>query len=714
MKSRKTRATFLGLLILCALTFDKLIPFPGSSAQGLIGTKSPTVQVDWQSKVDQRVTSALAAGRTEFLIYMKQQANLSGAKAFKTKNEKGQYVYQQLKAVAQATQPNVKSTLGRFGAEYQAFWVSNTIAAKGDLAVIQAVAMLPEVAAIYPIGKGALKLPPEAGAASSTNSTGGSSSSNLLFVDPSPEPGLTRVNADDVWALGYEGQGAVVAGQDTGVRWTHAALKNQYRGWNGATANHDYNWHDAIHIPNWIPEPLNPCNPGGPAGAGQPSPEPCDDDELLGGGHGSHTVGSMAGDDGGTNRIGMAPQAKWMACRNMSNGVGAIPTYLECMQWMIAPTKIDGTAPDPSKAPDVINNSWGCVEGCPPEPNPLRDSLKASRAAGIVYVASAGNDGDACNTIYHPLARYPEAFTVGSTTHTTDLISDFSSRGPAAADPDNPSAPLYLKPNVTAPGSTIRSAQRADDNAYANLSGTSMAGPHVAGLVALVISAKPSLRGNVDRIEEIIQQSAAKKTTTEACGLDSTTAVPNNTYGFGRIDALAAVQLALLEPSLITNYALTTLGSLPTASSTATARNYSAESAFDGERTGGGWEEGGGWNDNTRDIWPDNLDVTFGGGAKIIDEIRVYTLQNNFQNPVTPDENTDASVYGIQDFDVQTWNGSAWVTVPGGSITGNTKAMRVITLAAPITTTGVRIVVNMGRAHFSRIVEVEAIGDSGQ
>ncbi|MBA3241632.1 MAG: S8 family serine peptidase, partial [Acidobacteria bacterium] len=577
MKLRKILyAASFCLLIFSALTLDRLFSSSGSSAQVLqvnnpTGAQKTNAASDWQQKVDGRVLSALAAGQTEFLIYLKQRADLSGARDLATKEEKGRYVYERLTAAAQATQPNVLRKLAQLGARHQSFWVSNTIWAKGDVTVIQAVASLPEVAAIYPNGKGALKLPPQTNVASSTKASDGSSTANLSAADPNPEPGLVKTNADDAWALGFEGQGVVVAGADTGVRWTHAALKNQYRGWNGSTASHDYNWHDAIHLPNWPAEPLNPCNPGGVLGAGQPSPEPCDDDELLGGGHGSHTVGSMAGDDGGANRIGMAPQAKWMGCRNMSNGVGAMTTYLECMEFFIAPTKVDGTSPDPSKAPHVINNSWGCVEGCPPEPNPLRDSLKASRAAGIVYVASAGNDGTpgpapGCNTIYHPLARYPEAFTVGATTHTTDVIADYSSRGPAAADPENPTAPLYIKPNISAPGSAIRSALRGSDSEYGSLSGTSMAGPHVAGLVALVISANPALAGNVDRIEEIIEQTAAKKTTTEGCGGDTSTQVPNNTYGWGRIDALAAVQLALegVDTSLV-NYALTTLGSVPSA-----------------------------------------------------------------------------------------------------------------------------------------------------
>jgi subtilisin family serine protease len=482
---------------------------------------------NWRAKVDPAVAAAAEQGETEFLVYMAQQADLSAAKTLATKEEKGVYVHKTLTDFADATQAPVKSLLAQRGVTYRSFWISNALWVKGDLAAVEAVASLGEVGAIQPVGKGGLILPPPEPAVASRDAI------------TAAEPGLVLVNADDVWAMGIKGQGVVVAGADTGVRFTHEALRNQYRGWTGsaATAVHDYNWHDAIHAPNTF----CPAN----------SPEPCDDDEILGGGHGSHTMGTMIGFDGGANQIGMAPAAKWVACRNLSLGVGAIPTYLECMEWFIAPTKIDGTAPDPTKAPHVVNNSWGCVEGCPPEPNPLRTALQNSRAAGIFYAVSAGNDGPTCATLQNPLARYPESFTVGSTKHTDDLISSFSSRGPTAVDPQNPTSPLYTKPNITAPGSTIRSAQRGSDNEYANLSGTSMAGPHVAGLVALIISANPALAGNVDRIEEIIEQTAVRKTTTEACGGDTATQVPNNTYGWGRIDALAAVNLAIADANAV-------------------------------------------------------------------------------------------------------------------------------------------------------------------
>jgi serine protease AprX len=486
---------------------------------------------DWRQKVDVSVLSNAEAGRTQFFVYLERQADLTGAYTRTAKVAKSRYVYEQLTGVARESQGSVVAALEGVGATHQSFWITNAIVAEGGLDAVQAVAGLPEVEHVYAVGSGRLDPPVPVDVPGGTEST---SLTTTVFDS------IAKVNADDAWALGYRGQGAVVAGADTGVRWTHEALKTRYRGWNGTTADHDYNWHDSIHNP----DPTNVC--------GASSPTPCDDDTLIGGGHGTHTVGTMVGSGppraGQKNEIGMAPDAKWVACRNMSHGLGVVPTYLECMQWFLAPTRVDGTGADPSKAPDIVNNSWGCVEGCPPPA--LQDTLRASRAAGIFYAVSAGNDGiggpgpaAGCSTIYHPLARYPEAFTVGATTWTTDTIASFSSRGPVVLG-DPPNHLLLRKPNITAPGVSVRSALRASDDRYGNLSGTSMAGPHVAGLVALLISADPLLRGNVDRIEDIIEQSAVRKTTTEGCGGDSTTQVPNNTYGWGRIDALAAVELA--------------------------------------------------------------------------------------------------------------------------------------------------------------------------
>jgi hypothetical protein len=122
------------------------------------------------------------------------------------------------------------------------------------------------------------------------------------------------------------------------------------------------------------------------------------------------------------------------------------------------------------------------------------------------------------------------------------------------------------------------------------------------------------------------------------------------------------------------------------------------------------WANGGGWNDNTRDLWPDWLQVNF-NGSQTINEVRVYTLQNDFRHPVEPTESTPAELYGLLDFDVQYWNGIGWVTIQ--SVNGNDKALRVITFP-DVTTDRIRVFVRNAREHYSRVIEVEAFGCAAQ
>ncbi|HMU04967.1 MAG TPA: S8 family serine peptidase, partial [Saprospiraceae bacterium] len=232
---------------------------------------------------------------------------------------------------------------------------------------------------------------------------------------------------------------------------------------------------------------------------------------------------------------------KWIACRNMENGFGSLTTYVECFQWFLAPTPVGGGTPDSDKMPQVINNSWGCppIEGCDTTNfHIMNTALNNLRSAGCVIVVSAGNDGPECSTVRDPAAIFEGSFSVGSTMN-TDAISIFSSRGPVTIDGSN-----RMKPNICAPGEGVRSS--IPNGQYAAFNGTSMAGPHVAGLVALLISANPSLAGEVDLIEDIIEQTAVHLTTAQTCGSVPGTNIPNNTFGYGRIDALAAVEMALL------------------------------------------------------------------------------------------------------------------------------------------------------------------------
>jgi subtilisin family serine protease len=212
----------------------------------------------------------------------------------------------------------------------------------------------------------------------------------------------------------------------------------------------------------------------------------------------------------------------------MDEGDGTPTTYSECFQWFIAPTDVAGQNPDPSKAPHVINNSWGCpdFEGCT-DPDILKTVVENTRAAGIVVVVSAGNSGSSCSSVETPAAIYEASLSVGAT-DINDNIAGFSSRGPVTVDGSN-----RLKPNVSAPGVSVRSS--FPGGAYGTISGTSMAGPHVAGQVALLIAAQPQLAGEVATLEACIEETAVPRTTAQSCGSVPGSEIPNNTYGFGRI-----------------------------------------------------------------------------------------------------------------------------------------------------------------------------------
>ena len=133
---------------------------------------------------------------------------------------------------------------------------------------------------------------------------------------------ITKVNAPEVWAAGFTGQGVVIGGQDTGYQWDHPALKGKYRGWNGTTASHDYNWHDAIHSVT--------------AAVAAPIPLPRATTTATARTRWAPWSATTAPG----NQIGMAPGAKWIGCRNMDDGVGTPTTYTECYQWFIAPTPV--------------------------------------------------------------------------------------------------------------------------------------------------------------------------------------------------------------------------------------------------------------------------------------------------------------------------------------------------------------------------------------
>lgn len=466
---------------------------------------------------------AAEKGEADLIVVFKAQADVSKAYTIKGKKAKGQFVFEKLRRQAQRSQTQAIDLLHESGFPFDAFYIVNAIRVKADKNLMLRLAALPEVAQLQP-NPGIRLEEPLAEERTSLN------------FRNAVEWGLIKIGADQAWEMGYFGQGVVIGGQDTGYEWDHSSIKQQYRGWSEATVDHNYNWHDAIRE-------LSPLH-GDTAriatdnDCGLDVAVPCDDHN-----HGTHTMGTMVGDDGQGNQIGVAPQAEWIGCRNMEEGYGTPASYIECFEWFLAPTNLEGELPDPELAPHVINNSWSCpeMEGCTPENWDLMQRVVANlRAAGIVVVVSAGNSGRAgCSTVNTPAAIFDESFSVGAIA-SNDTIAAFSSRGPVLAD-----ASGRLKPDIVAPGVSVRSAIRG--GAYARFSGTSMAGPHVAGAVALIISANPALAGEVEQIENIIRESAIARFAEESCGDIPGSSIPNNTYGYGSIDVVAAIQKALLS-----------------------------------------------------------------------------------------------------------------------------------------------------------------------
>ena len=500
----------LGLVLGSFGVFLALMGFGLSSGSRALA-QNETVLTD---KVSPEVLADTAEGRSaSIVIFLADQADLSAAYAIKDQDQRGWFVYNTLTQHATQNQAGLKAMLAARSVSYQSFWVANMIVATADRSLVDSLALRGDVARIDSNRPTRWIEDPEVASFEVTPS------------DPDAvtaiEWGVTNVNAPGVWALGFTGQGMVIGDLDTGMRWTHAALKPKYRGWNGATADHNFNWHDSIHSGGGV------CGPNTVA--------PCDDH-----GHGTHTAGTTVGDDGSGNQVGVAPGAKWIGCRNMDQGNGTPATYTECFQFMIAPTDLNGNNANPSLRPHVLNNSWGCPmsEGCTNRTE-LETIVSNTQAAGIFVEVSAGNSGPSCSTVSDPPAIYSDSFSTGAISITNTLAS-FSSRGPSTYY-----TPNLLKPNVSAPGVNVRSSYLSgtSDTTYSTLSGTSMAGPHVCGVIALLWSARPQLVRDIANTKAILQTTANPSVTVSAqtCAGIPSTQIPNNSFGWGRVDALAAV-----------------------------------------------------------------------------------------------------------------------------------------------------------------------------
>lgn len=485
--------------------------------EGLEFIRAQKMQPDALVKLDPGLRHAVqtkSTGKVRVLIKPDEVKSLpvTFKQAFAKREDRLQAAYATLAETSVNSQRSIRSWLDKNKISSRAFSVVNAIAAEVSVAQLLQLAALEEVKYLAddPVVQHSLPSPALAKDACS-------GAAGLPW-------GVTRVNADDVWALGFRGQGVVVAGQDTGYDWDHPALIAQYRGSDGVV-DHNYNWHDSIH-----------ALIGGANSCGLNLVAPCDDN-----GHGTHTMGTMAGeDDVGAFTIGVAPDAQWIGCRNMEEGAGMPSTYLECFDWFLAPTDLAGFNPDPAQAPHVINNSWTCPasEGCTPANWGLIDTaINNLTAAGILVVASAGNSGPSCSTVQDPPAIFANALSVGATNGTPDnSLASFSSRGPVTIDGSN-----RLKPDIVAPGVSICSS--LPGTGYGLRNGTSMAGPHVAGVAALLMSAFPVLKNDPPAIRNILEQAALPIVQGESCGVPVGDR-PNPDTGWGLVDALAAYQNA--------------------------------------------------------------------------------------------------------------------------------------------------------------------------
>ncbi len=448
-------------------------------------------------------------GSAGYLIYFREEPDLSPAHSLAWE-ERGEFVYQKLSKAAEKSQKDVRAYLDAQGVSYQAFWIDNIIVVQqSSKAVLNGLMQFSEIQSIKAERTLILYEPIE----------------KELEVGPTEtravESNLTHINVDDVWATGYTGEGMVVGSIDTGVRYTHEALADQYRGSQGAgLTDHNYNWWDPYY------------------GTTAPYDE---------GSHGSHTVGTMVGFDGGSNQIGLAPDAQWIACLGLPDAGATTAGLLSCAQFMAAPTRLDGTSADPSKRPHVVNNSWG---NCDQTYDDWYEGvIDAWLAAGIYPVFANGNAGNCgysyppgLNTVGNPARSY-HVTGVGSTGKDTGAYADHSNWGPTdSLDTLNPNGYPNLKPQVVAPGVGIRSAYGSSNNAYGIMSGTSMSAPHVSGLIALMWQAAPCLTGDYINTETLIQNSAVPIPYASGNGDEGPGNVPNHATGWGEINAQAAIQ----------------------------------------------------------------------------------------------------------------------------------------------------------------------------
>ena len=473
------KSKYAGELIALLVIFSIILALGGGQVFAF-SPASTTLSVDRISvDLHQKLNQLAPNDRLSVIVSLASQTDLSNLRVSLNSIPAGRRSSEletTLQAKAEHEQAGLRSRLAQLESQGQVvkvvpFWIFNGISLTAPVEVIQELAARPEVASIVPDKE--FQIEPNTSAV-------------LTTTLPAPNPNIGLINAPAVWALGFRGQGVVVANLDSGVDGTHPDLASKYRGGKNS-------WFDPYG------QHTTPTDMAGTAT-----------------GHGTATMSLMVGGNANGSDIGVAPDAKWIAAKVFNDNGTATTTAIHlAFQWVLNPNK---STSNPG-TPQVVSSSWGSLtSGCDLTFQP---DVQALLAAGILPVFSAGNFGPNSSTGTSP-ANFPESFSVGAIDNSS-LVAYFSSRGP---DSCGRAAPA-LFPQVVAPGDKVPVA--APGGKYTTLSGTSFAAPETAGVLALLLSAFPTLSPSAQ----------AKALTGTAVDLLSVVGPDNNT-GYGRVDALAA------------------------------------------------------------------------------------------------------------------------------------------------------------------------------
>ncbi len=482
----------------CALLlFSMFLLPPGSARAGVI-----------RSDLENHLSAISDGTMVSIIVYLTEQADIASIdtqlrKTRASRQARHEKVVRALKEASARSQAPILACLAGAvkrgdATGFTPYWISNIVIVEATKGEVHRLESRPDVGFIEPNFTFSKTDPVAAG-------TGGPHPTGIGVT-----PGIKAINADRVWReLGITGAGRLVANLDTGVDGNHPALASRWRG-TLPGVRPSAAWLDLVYGGSQFPVDYNS--------------------------HGTHVMGTMTGlGEASGDSIGVALGAYWIACNAIDQNAG--PEFdndvIHAFQWFADPDSNPATVDD---VPDVVENSWrvneyfGGYVDCDSRWNSVIDNCEA---AGVVVMFSAGGEGPGSQTIGSPADRADtpfNCFSIGAVDASNYgypyPIASFSSRGPSGCDS------VSIKPEVCAPGVDIYSS--VPGGGYqGGWSGTSMAGPHVAGVVALMREANPDL--TVDQIKHALMATAH----------DFGSPDEDNTYGMGFIDAYDAVIMVM-------------------------------------------------------------------------------------------------------------------------------------------------------------------------